>query len=282
METENRYDVIIIGAGYSGLGAGIAAKRKGLTSLILEADSEPGGLCRTTSVAGCDFDMGPKIILIDDAEEGADLLSYFGGKYDRLPMIEQTFMKRFGLMGFPVQRHLHDLPTDVRSKIVDEIKSLKPNTSPTSYEEWLRSLYGDTLSSMVLVPYEEKKWQTSLKRMDYHWALSRPVRVDYNEILQGANEHLGPNRWYYYPSKGNIATLSNALAADAGNITYNSRVTDISLQEKYVVAGGKAILLSKPSINYAIRRGTSNTPEIRICLRRRRSYQKELACNQSL
>lgn len=239
MKQQNRYDVVIIGAGFSGLGAGIQAQRYGLSSLILEAESSPGGLCRNTTVGGCDFDLGPKIVLIDDPIEGADLLSYFRNSYDRLPMLEQVYIKEYGFTGFPVQRHLHDLPDTLREDVMKEIDSLSRGTQPRNYEEWLRGLYGDALSESILIPYEEKKWQMSLREMDYHWALDRPVKVNYNELIEGARRHLEPNRFYYYPAEGNISTLSQELANDAGPIKFESKVIDIDLKEKYVVAKGE-------------------------------------------
>ena len=55
--------LLILGAGMSGLGAGIQARRTGIDSVILEAETEVGGLCRSlTSRTGCDFDFGPRFL----------------------------------------------------------------------------------------------------------------------------------------------------------------------------------------------------------------------------
>ncbi|MEN9449016.1 MAG: hypothetical protein RJA25_2306 [Bacteroidota bacterium] len=51
-------DVIIIGAGYSGLSAAYYLQRKGLTVKVLEALSHPGGRARSTKLDGFTLDRG--------------------------------------------------------------------------------------------------------------------------------------------------------------------------------------------------------------------------------
>jgi monoamine oxidase len=53
--THKKVSCLILGAGMAGLGAGIEAQRQGIDSLILEADARIGGLCKNTTVHGCDF-----------------------------------------------------------------------------------------------------------------------------------------------------------------------------------------------------------------------------------
>ena len=61
-------EVLILGGGMAGLGAGVEAHRSGRDSLILEAEAEPGGLCRGITVAGCRFDRyGPKVLVERDS-----------------------------------------------------------------------------------------------------------------------------------------------------------------------------------------------------------------------
>ena len=53
----NKYDVVIVGAGFTGLTAGYVLSKKGLKVRIIEADSTPGGLAGTFN-----FDDGVKIV----------------------------------------------------------------------------------------------------------------------------------------------------------------------------------------------------------------------------
>jgi monoamine oxidase len=53
-----RYDALIIGAGFSGLAAATALKASGKSVLVLEARDRPGGRVKPGSIAGVTIDMG--------------------------------------------------------------------------------------------------------------------------------------------------------------------------------------------------------------------------------
>ena len=52
---EQETPVIVLGAGPAGIGAGIGL---GDSGLVLESNSDPGGLCRTIELDGAVFDLG--------------------------------------------------------------------------------------------------------------------------------------------------------------------------------------------------------------------------------
>lgn len=233
-------NTLILGAGMAGLGAGIQAQRNNVDSLILEIDDRPGGLCRNSTVAGCDFDFGPKVLILDESDNSKDLLSFLGTNYAKYDLVESTYLKDFGFVGFPIQRNLIDLPPEERFSIIESIKAeTKVENEVKSYKDWLIANYGEYLSNMVLIPYEEKKWQTDLASLDYKWALTRPVKVSLEEVIKGSQEKLLPNRVYYYPRIGNISTLTGAMAKQAGNIKYDSVIERIDLKNRHLLANGK-------------------------------------------
>ena len=240
MPAPGRTKFLILGAGIAGLGAGIAAQRNGEDSLILEAADAPGGLCRSTEVLGCEFDFGPKIIIERGPDSCADLLGFLGDNYGTYPMAESAYLSEFGLVGFPLQRYLVDLPRAERDLIIDDLMHGRATPSPVrSYQDWLVNSYGRYFCEKILFPYEEKKWQRALSDMDYQWALRRPVSVDIDEVLEGAERRLPPQRVYHYPREGSIAALTGGLVEHAGPMVLNSAVTAIDPVQKYVVAGGR-------------------------------------------
>ncbi len=249
--------IIILGAGMAGLGASINLERLGCHTTILEQAAIPGGLFSNNSLLGCDFDYGPKILLLDDAKNREEILAFLGDNYEKYPVEEKLYLSRYGLLNFPLQRHLIELPINERKKIISQIKySNRKSHTVTNYEDWLISRYGEHLSKQVLIPYEEKKWQMSLSDMDYRWALKRPVKVNIEEVVKGAKEHLPANRWYYYPKHGNIFSVTESMAKHAGKIVYNSSVTNIDVNKKEVIAGGKKysydILISTLPVDYLV------------------------------
>src|SRR3990167_8580885 len=176
MQTNNstvQVDTLILGAGMAGLGAGIQAQRDRKDSLILEAAQAPGGLCRNSTVKGCDFDFGPKVLILYNSDNSKDILSFLGNNYERYDLVENTYLKDFGLLGFPVQRNLVDLPFSERQMALEGIENTVNDTRTVkNYKDWLIKNYGNYLAKTVLIPYEEKKWQIGLEKLDYKWALS--------------------------------------------------------------------------------------------------------------
>lgn len=266
--TMRKVSLLILGAGMAGLGAGIEAQRRDIDSLILEADDAVGGLCRNTTVHGCDFDFGPKILILDDSDNSKDILSFLGDNYEKHPMQESVYLTEYGLLGFPLQRNLIDLPRHVRDRVCDDIQAIAVTSPKTtrSYKDWLISNYGTYLSEHVLIPYEEKKWQVPLNELDYEWALSRPVRVDANEVKEGAKRKLPPDRFYYYPKAGNISTLTKSMANVAGPILLGHKVTKIDPIKKVVIASGEEFhyetLVSSVPLDYLISITESVSDEI--------------------
>lgn len=59
---EHRYDVIIVGAGVSGLTTALALSKEGKKVLVLEKEDYIGGVCRSYNVEGYTVDTGPHII----------------------------------------------------------------------------------------------------------------------------------------------------------------------------------------------------------------------------
>ena len=61
MDNDN-YDVVVIGAGISGLLAALALSKEGKSVLILEKEDAVGGVCRSYEVNGYRIDTGPHAI----------------------------------------------------------------------------------------------------------------------------------------------------------------------------------------------------------------------------
>jgi protoporphyrinogen oxidase len=259
-------EVLILGAGFSGLGAGVEAQSRGRNSLIVEEASAPGGLCRGTTVAGHRFDRyGPKIVI--ERPSSRDLVQLMGSNSRRQDLREVVYHPDFGLIGFPVQRHLVDLPYEQRELILSELKNIDVRSSDVrSYRDWLLHSYGPYLCEKILFPYEEKKWQISLAEMDYRWALERPVAVDHDEMLEGARRRLPPNRSYFYSREGDLSGLIDSLVERAGPMVLGSTVSEIDPVKRTVTAGGEVYgyekLISSLPLDTVVRMTPDVGPDI--------------------
>jgi len=232
---KNYHEFLILGAGVAGLGAGILLNKEKKDSLILEKDSVPGGLNRNSTIHGCDFDFGPKILLLDESENSKEILSFLGDNYEKYPVMEGTYLSKYGLLGFPLQRYLIDLPQTEQAKIIKDLNKAKNKPRKVkSFKDWLINGFGEYFCNLVLFPYEEKKWQVDLSEMDYKWALDRPIKVNHDEIIEGSKHRLPPNKFYYYPKTGNISALTSAMSKSAGPILLDTEVLGIDLGKKFV------------------------------------------------
>lgn len=227
------FPVIVIGSGMAGLGASIELKKQGVKHIILEKANTVGGLCSSTETAGVTFDIGPKILILDDSKNSKEILAFLNNNYVEYPVDESVYLSEYGMLSFPLQRNLIDLPKKIRQELINDILATqnKPKTI-NSFKDWLAASYGKKFCEMVLFPYEEKKWQHPLEEMDYEWALNRPVKVNIEEVIAGAKAKLKPNKRYFYPKKGSIAILTQAMAKKSGPIKMNQQITSIDLINK--------------------------------------------------
>lgn len=239
MGNDGNKKVIILGAGMAGLGAGIQAQKMGLSSLILEKEDYVGGLFSNHSIMGCDFDYGPKILV--DTPNSREIVEYMGANCERYEHDERVYLSENGLLGFPLQRNLYQLPELEREKILASFLSSNDGEakgSVNNFEEWLRFNYGDYFCESILIPYEKKKWLVDLTEMDYQWAEKRHLKIDREELIAGSQRELPAYRWYFYPKTGNVTEVVKALLPHAGPIQTERPVSNIDLDKKIVTAGG--------------------------------------------
>ena len=195
MKKKAKNKILILGAGLAGLGAGIQARKLGYETLILEKENFAGGLFSNNSLDGCDFDYGPKILV--DTPNTQKILSFMKSDFVRYPHAERAYLSEYGLLNFPLQRNLHEFPTEEKDKILSSLLNYSSTDQITNFREWLIYNYGEYFSNRYLIPYEEKKWLTALDEMDYQWALNRHLKVNKEEILQGSVAKPPTYRWYY-------------------------------------------------------------------------------------
>ncbi|MCF6806819.1 FAD-dependent oxidoreductase [Thiotrichales bacterium 19S9-12] len=192
MQDENFYDVIVIGAGISGLGAANQLKQKGINVLTLEARNRVGGRIYTTNPWGASLDMGASWIHgiennpiteitkkynIDTIETEFDDTDYFKSRrsvfavYDtcgaRLTkkelnrLLDQTFefdqflartRKRYAHLSLEAIFDLYCHERDIKNDTYHKLYYFLGNMYACEYGDDLSSL-----SNKVQLPYEKSK-----------------------------------------------------------------------------------------------------------------------------
>ncbi|HIQ28498.1 MAG TPA: FAD-dependent oxidoreductase, partial [Sulfurovum sp.] len=149
----------ILGGGLSGLSIGYFLNQKNHNFLILEKESECGGLMRSVNVEGFTFDVGGSHIIFSKDKEILNFMVsllkdnvvknrrntkiLYKGRYVKYPFEN-------GLADLPKQDNFECLYYFILNLIKKEKGEIKP---PTNLKEWFYYTFGKGISEKYLIPY---------------------------------------------------------------------------------------------------------------------------------
>ncbi|NLD77268.1 MAG: NAD(P)/FAD-dependent oxidoreductase [Acidimicrobiales bacterium] len=171
------HEVVIVGAGPAGLTAAFQFQKAGVSSTILEADSQVGGISRTAQRDGWRFDIGghrffTKVQPVEDLWHeilpDEDFLMrprksriFYEGKYYDYPIKATNAFINLG----PVEA--------VRCVASYAWAQIRPPKDQTNYEGWLVARFGWRLYRTFFKTYTEKLWGVPVSEMPADWAAQR-------------------------------------------------------------------------------------------------------------
>jgi protoporphyrinogen oxidase len=162
-------DMVVIGAGVSGLGFAnwYRERRPGARVVVLEAEPEPGGYCRTVEQDGFVWDYSGHFFHFKEPAIEAWLRARMPGQDVRT--IERRALIRYAGrdIDFPFQKHIHQLPHDEFLECLVELY-FRPTGDgpPRSFGELLYRRLGRGITDKFLRPYNEKLYATDLDSLD--------------------------------------------------------------------------------------------------------------------
>jgi protoporphyrinogen oxidase len=226
------YDVVIVGAGFTGLTAGLALSRAGRKVLIVESDSNPGGLAGTFEFRDGvtiekfyhhwfnNDEYVPKLVKELGLENEIVTLPsrtgmYFNGKMWRLST--PLDLLRFSPLSIVDRIRLGLLVFKVR-KIKDwrQIEHL-------TIREWLEPLCGKTVYRVVWQPLIDAKFSVFADAVNAVWFWKKLV-------LRGSTrDKKGGEQLAYF--RGGFGRLAQAMADEivklGGEVRYNVRAKTV-------------------------------------------------------
>lgn len=251
-----RVRYLVVGAGVSGLAfADALGQLAGGEDdyLVLEADAEIGGYCKTITQDGFVWDYSGHFFHFKHADIEKDLVARmqaFPSGAQRVLKIEKDsriFWSRDRWIDFPFQKNIHQLPQADFLACLGDLHfragwGRDRKDAPKSFEEMLYARFGRGIAERFLVPYNEKLYATKLDALDVD-AMGRffPY-ADVDDIIRNFTEadNASYNSTFTYPEGGAIQYV-RALAAGVKSerIALGERLTKIDLRTKVATTSKK-------------------------------------------
>ena len=278
-------DFLVVGAGVAGLSFANSVLKEGCGATIVERNDHLGGLARSFQYGEFTFDVGPKRFHTDDKEVMDFLLEILGEDY--LVVDRSSSVHIFGrYFPWPLDhRALFRLPLRVMLSSALDLLSRKPPADESSFTEYTRSRYGETLYRLFFKPYTEKFLQIPCEQVHVDWALTginRAVidsRIKNESLFDLVRNVLLPRpvvTKFIYPSYGGFGTfcdklgkkieqqggdlrLSNTVSAiqsDRGRITEVELADGSRIRPSHLIWSGNLMALARllgeepPGIRY--------------------------------
>lgn len=242
------YKYLILGAGPAGLTFANKLKNAGETSfLVLEKESEAGGLCRSEMVDGAPLDIGGGHFLDVRRPEVNEFLFEF------MPEDEWDMYKRDSRIFVRGNEIHHPMEANIwEMKLEDQVDYLKSiavagcnlgTAMPEEFVNWIYWKLGDKIAEDYMIPYNQKMFGENLNALGTYW-LEKLPNVSFEETLlscltKKAYGTQPGHASFYYPKKYGYGELWLRMAeAIKDNIVYNSDVKELDL-EKHTVCDNK-------------------------------------------
>ncbi|OAQ75006.1 UDP-galactopyranose mutase [Purpureocillium lilacinum] len=220
-------DVLVIGAGPTGLGAAKRLSHLGHPSwLVVDSSSVPGGLASIDVTAeGFLFDVGGHVIFshykyFDDALHEALPRSDDWFEHQRVSYVR--FNRDW--VPYPFQNNIAVLPKEEKARCMESLidaaldaRTRSPADKPKNFDEWNVRNVGERLTEIFMRPYNFKVWAIPTSKMNASWLGERVAAPDVkllarNVILNKVAGNWGPNATFRFPAHGGTGGIWAAVA----------------------------------------------------------------------
>ena len=228
---------LIVGGGISGLSTAYALEKRGYKDyLLVEAKKQLGGLCASTQVQGYTVDYGGHVLHLRTPQ----IIQWVKQLLPRNLQLHQrqAFIYTNGMkVPFPFQANLWALHPELRELCIQEMKRLPASPEVAdNFEQWCLNHFGYTLYEAFFRPYNEKLWGRKLTELSCEWCSPFVPLPSPSQLVQSVAEPIhsvqGYNASFYYPKKGGIGSLMDALAKPLTHIRTQASLTRVDLASR--------------------------------------------------
>jgi protoporphyrinogen oxidase len=234
---------LIVGAGATGLATAAALSDRGDEDyLVLEADGEVGGWCKTVKKDGFVWDYSGHFFHFKRPEIERWLRDRMPGQRIRV-VDKKSFIAFKGTwVDFPFQKNIHQLPQadfieclyDLYFARSSDVKRDTP-APEGNFLEMLHARFGKGICERFLVPYNEKLYACDLSTLDKD-AMGRFFpHADLTDIVRNMKhaENASYNATFTYPEGGAIEYVKALLSAvRPEGVSLGERLVAVDLARK--------------------------------------------------
>ena len=185
-------DVVIVGAGPSGLTAAHEVAHHGARTTVIEQLDQVGGLSRTTEYCGSRFDIGAHRFFTKNVEINDLFTRVLGAELVRVPRLSRILHdgKYFDYPLTPVNAAfgigLREGIAIAGSYAAARLRAALAPRPIDSFEDWIIDRFGDRLYQHFFKTYTEKVWGISCQRISADWASQRIRGLSLTAALRNA------------------------------------------------------------------------------------------------
>jgi UDP-galactopyranose mutase len=258
---DNR-NVLIIGAGITGIGAALRMEELNIPYIIVEKEKRAGGLCRTESEDGFLFDYTGHLLHFKNDDFKKRITRILDGNVEYRERNAWIYSNTV-FTKYPYQMNLYGLPENVILEcLVQYCDSIYSNEklSPDTYEDWIIQNFGKGIGKHFFVPYTKKMLKMHPRLLLPETGGRFVPKANLEGMLKGAlfdqkKYSKGYNANFVYPAFGGIETIIRGLTK-ALPVNTEEKVIEVDLKNKTVKTEKKRLL----KFNYLI--STQPLPEL--------------------
>jgi protoporphyrinogen oxidase len=245
MRSSQKFPVLVLGGGISGLTAARVLEQQEREYLLLERCPTFGGLTRTVEVGEFCFDYTGHFLHLCRYSSPEEI-PYANLRNQEWEQISRRSCCFVGgkFVTAPIQYNLAELPPPLFAECVNSYNS-RPSLSDgitASFRDFVVSGFGQALSDLFLIPQNEKTMAISLDRLSKDAVRRFFPAPDEKLVREGMTAGAGTsaksyNSTFWYPRIGGIGRLVQGLRSGIRNGRVNQDIVAVDLREKTVRTG---------------------------------------------